>query len=148
MYEIHNVYKIENKLNNKKYFGVSLNPTLSHKKIAKTLDVELFKKIPSRPGKVSSYTKRYLVNGITSNYFKTAVEAKKYLSDHFGIEITSNRVREVLHKMGLKGVIKKKKPEWNLSKNMNTGLRMIGGELYGLMRPKSTYLALMVLNGV
>ena len=78
-------------------------------KIVKILDVELPKKIPSRPGKVSNHTKRYLVNRVILNYFKIAVKAKKYLGDYLGIEITSNRVREILYKIGLKGVIKKEK---------------------------------------
>ena len=39
-----------------------------------------------------------------------------------------------------------KKAKWNLLKNINTRLRMIGRELYNLIRLKLTYLALIVLD--
>ena len=68
------------------------------------------KRKSGRPGKISDQTKRYLAQKVSSNSFKTAVEARKYLIDELDINISTNRVREILHEKGLKGVIKKKKP--------------------------------------
>ena len=79
-------------------------------RIAKGIKEDLPKFKNGRPGKVSEQSKRYLVQGIISNKFSTAVEATKDLKDNLGVDVTPNRVREILNERGLKGIIKKKKP--------------------------------------
>jgi transposase len=79
-------------------------------KYSKEITQDYSKRRPGRPGRISDQTKRYIVQKVSSNVLKTAVEVKKYLNDELNIDVSANRVREVLHEKGLKGIIKKKKP--------------------------------------
>jgi transposase len=45
------------------------------------------KRKSGRPGKISDQTKRYLAQKVSSNSFKTAVEARKYLIDELDIVV-------------------------------------------------------------
>lgn len=78
--------------------------------IAKEIKGDIPKVKMGRPSRVSDQTKRYLVQGIITSKFKTAVEATKVLKENLQVELSASRVKQILNENGLKGVIKKKKP--------------------------------------
>ena len=78
--------------------------------IAKEIKGDIPKAKMGRPSRVSGQTKRYLIQGIITGKFKTAVEATKTLKENLQVELSTSRVKQILNENGLKGVIKKKKP--------------------------------------
>ena len=74
-------------------FGVS---QASVNRIAKTSDLDVVRPKAGRPGRVSMTSRRLLVRQITTGILENAVQVQRYLHEELNVEITANRVRQIL----------------------------------------------------
>jgi transposase len=79
--------------------------------IAQTVRKDLPPSKAGRPSGVSPSTRRVIIRSITNGELKNAVDAQRYLSHQLNINISTNRVREILREEGLTAVRKVKRPK-------------------------------------
>jgi transposase len=79
--------------------------------IAKNIKEDIPPRKSYRPTKFTKESKIDLVRNITNGNFQTAIEARDYLSKNFNIDVSANRIRQVLKDEGLSTKRKSKKPK-------------------------------------
>jgi transposase len=92
-------------------YGVSQSKV---SQIAKTIKEEIPPRNLGRPSQFTRESKIHLIKDITNGSFKTAVQAQDYLSKHWNINVSTNRIRQVLKGEGLSTKKKTRRPKLSM----------------------------------
>jgi transposase len=85
-------------------------PQTSVSRIAQNIKEDIPPPRRGRPSNITKNTRCEIVRDITSGRLKNTIQVKDKLSKEYKIEISPNRIREILREEGLSAEKKKKKP--------------------------------------
>ena len=80
-------------------------------RISRTVPEDVLRPKAGRPGRVSLTTRRLMVRNITAGFLDNAVQVQRFLKEELGVDISANRVRQILKEEDLTAQHKKKRPK-------------------------------------
>ena len=91
-------------------------------RLAKEYEVDKENLLGGHPRKLSPPDQHTILTMVRTGKASTAVQAAKHINTVIPSPVTVQTVRNVLKEDGYKSYAKKKRPDWLLLRNMNTGL--------------------------